>query len=107
MNTLDVIIAMGSMIGAFVFFMSSCHLLDNDGFYAQRTKVALARVNVIIGVFTIVAFGYTMVVMQFDAVDQSHFVLNTVCSIFLTLLLAGIGLFLLSLNELPILRHAR
>ena|SRR3989338_9313453 len=107
MNTLNAVLAVGSMIGCLIFCVMGCLLVDNENFWTERTKMRVARFNIVDGILTILAFGYTMIRMQFDAVDQSQFVVNTTCVVLITLLLTGIGSFLVSLNELPVLRQAR
>ena len=106
MNTLNAILAVSSMITCLIFCVMGCSLVGNENFWTERTKTRVTRFNIVVGIITILAFGYTMIRMQFDAVNQSEFVTNVICSIFATLLLGGIGWFLLSLNEIPILKSA-
>lgn len=105
MSTFDATMAMTSMIGALIFCLMSCHLCENWNFYSQAAKEKIALANIFVGLVTVNAFGYTMIRMQFTAVDQSQFAINVTACACGVLEIAGILLVMMSLNEFRVFRH--
>lgn len=103
MSTFNSVIAVSSLVGAFIFYVWNCLLFDNEGSYSERTKVRLARFIATDGIISIVMVGYVLISMQFEfPASGGWLIVNVVCAIVITLLFAGIGWYLFSLNGLSL-----
>lgn len=112
MNTLNAVIATGTPICALIFCWLAFHLIDSNRAYSLGAQIVLALTGRTLGVTTIIGFGYSMVVMQVDAVAQGNldhytFAVNVVCAILITLTLGGIEWFTQSVTEFSLQKMQR